>query len=93
MSQSWVTIGSVRKDIKGNNNIVFSKGITILKDGVEVELGQYRLAKCFDATESVERLVAAGHIPQDKKDERLSYINDKNIMFDVTVPPVKAEFE
>jgi len=88
--KSWPKIGDVRTDIKGNRNIIFAKNVTILVDGEEVPLGQFRLAKCQGSVENVQRLAELGYLTDEQLTDKLAYIEEKNIKFDVVIPPANS---
>jgi len=75
----------------GKRKLILSKGITLQKDGVEIELDQYRMAHCIDAVESIQRRQESGNLDSEKATKLLDYINDKNIKFDVVIPPASQE--
>ena len=83
----WTKIATVRKDKNGKNNIVFGKDVEILVGGEKLQLDQYRMAKLFNSADSVLSLQTQGKIDNETAEKRLGYINDKNITFDVVIPP------
>jgi hypothetical protein len=87
MDRKFTNIGSLRVAANGKRKLILAKGITILKDGVEVPLSEFRVAHCIDSAESVLRRQEAGKLDNEKAEKMLNYINEKNIKFDVVIPP------
>ena len=88
MSKS-VKIGDIRKgEANGDSYIVFENGITILKDGVEIPLGQYKRGNLFDSMSGAQNLASAGYLDEEKLQKKVEYITKKNITRDVVVYPV-----
>jgi hypothetical protein len=89
MSKS-TTVGTIRKTEKGSI-LVLAKGITILKDGVEVPVDPtYKSLSLFDSTEGAHRLASMGIIDNEALTKKLEYIADKNIVRDIVAFPPKG---
>ncbi len=87
----WTKIGTLRVSQTGKRNLVLGKGVEIFVDGEKIALDKFRMAKCLDATESVQSLLQRGAIDSDAAEQRLNYISDKNIKFDVVIPPATQD--
>lgn len=56
----------------------------------EVDLGQYRTVKCTDPYAGLDALLEGDHINEDEHADRVEFIKDKNIRFNLAVPPVEG---
>ena len=74
---SWKSIGSVRENVN----------VEILVDGEKLDLGQFRMLSLFDSTAGANGLFSRGSIDQAGLDQKLAYIADKRIKYDVSLAP------
>lgn len=84
---SWTNIGSFRVAKNGKRKFVINKDVQILYKGNQVDLGEFRTAACRDSLESVQGLLERGIITQEEAEKKMEYINEKQIKFDVVIPP------
>lgn len=94
----WTDLGTLRKKEGKNPYLVLDKSVKILvgtynKDTEEydnfkeVDLGEYRTLQCTDPIKGIDALLDGGHIDEKEHETRTNMIEDKNIMYKVTVPP------
>ena len=87
----WFTIGTFRErendEGEVNSYLVINKNVDIFVNGEEVDLGEYRVVKLFDAQTSAQKLMEGGHIDENELNDRLQFIDDKGIVFNLTIPP------
>ncbi|PCI45920.1 MAG: hypothetical protein COB41_00590 [Proteobacteria bacterium] len=53
----------------------------------ELDLGDYRTVKCVDPLSGLDALLEKGYIDEAEHEKRVTVVEDKNIMFKLTVPP------
>lgn len=87
----WVDLGSVRerkgKDGQDISYLVIDKDVEIFVGGEKVDLGEFRTVKLIDPRQGLETALSNGKIDEEKYNERLETLNNKNILFKMTVPP------
>jgi hypothetical protein len=87
-SGNWVDLGSIRESEDGEKQfVVLNKNVTVLVDGEEVDLGQYRTVKLIDPRKGLETSLQNERINQEKYEQQMNYINEKRVIFKLTVPP------
>ena len=86
----YTKIGHVNTKSNGKFQLILADGITILKDGQPVEIHEvYKSLALFDAKEGAENLAKKGVIDKQMLEDKLAYIDNKNIRYDVVACPVK----
>lgn len=88
----WAELGTLRErtNDKGDTStyIVLNKNVQILVDGEEVDLGEYRTVKLIDPRKGLETARDNGKIDDETYEERLNALDERNVVFKLTVPPV-----
>lgn len=98
--KSWTDIGTVRQAEGKNPYLVISPGVKILvgkynkdteeyENFEEVDLGQYSTVKCVDPLPGLDALLEGQYIDEDEHETRLQRIEDKNIRYKLTIPPLE----
>ena len=89
----WTNLGSFRTAKNGKKKFVLSNQIDfiVLKDGSKVSLDKFRTAICKDAVEDAQDMLSRGILDNEQLEKKLSYINDKQIKYQVTLPPATEE--
>lgn len=79
MANQWKTVGSVRKNEKGNFYLKVTEGITLSKDDV---------LQLQDPRKKLKESVAAGRLTEERAEELANKIPEY-VKYDVVLPPKK----
>ncbi len=98
--KSWPEVGTLRQKNEDGSKpyLVIHPSIKILvgsydKDSEsydnfeEIDLGDYRTVKCIDPMPGLDALLEKGYIDEAEHEKRVETIDNKNVMFKLTVPP------
>lgn len=90
----WTRLGTLRKRLTNagveSPYIVLNKNYMIVEreSGNEVDLGQYMQIKLINPVKGLESMKANGIISEEDFDKQMAFIEEKNVKFELTVPPV-----
>lgn len=90
----WTRLGTLRKRTNAAGveipYIVINKNIKLVdrESGNEINLGKYLQVNLVNPEKGLDALKNGGFIDEAKYEEQLQFIADKNIKFELTVPPV-----
>jgi len=88
-SKSWPKIGTIRKSDKGSY-IKLESNVTILVDGEEVSLNEYRTVRLEDPRKKIEFLFENGHIDEKTYNTRLETLAENTwLRYELVVPPAR----
>lgn len=90
MSKKWFTLGTLRGAYNDDDRppyIVLDKNVEILVNGEKVELSKYRVVRLYDSRKSAEMLFEKDKIDKEEYEKKLDIIENKNIDFNLVVPP------
>lgn len=93
---NWFNLGTLRsKEVETQDGdtvrkswIVLDKNVTILVDGEEVNLGDYRTVKLIDPRPGLDSALENGSIDEGKHKELVNGYDERNVVYKLTVPPV-----
>lgn len=99
-NKKWNDLGTLRKKDDKNPYIVLDKSVKILvgeynkdtgeyENFKEVDLGEYRTIQCTDPLSGVDALLDKGYIDEAEHAKRVEMVEEKKIMYKVTVPPAE----
>lgn len=89
----WTRLGTLRKRLTNagveSPYIVLNKNYMIVEreTGTEVDLGQYMQIKLINPVKGLESMKANGIISEEDFDKQMAFIEEKNVKFELTVPP------
>lgn len=97
--KSWPELGTLRKKEGEKPYLVIHPSVKIsigtynkdtkeYEDFEELDMGDYRTVKCVDPRPGLDGLLDGGHIDEDEHEERLEFLEEKNIRYKLTVPPL-----
>lgn len=94
-SKAWPVVGQIveNKDKNGKpfRTVKFADNVTILVDGKEISLNQYRSGNLVCPVEEVENLIEKGIITEDKVEFRRQKAEEVKswLKYNIVVPPGK----
>lgn len=88
-SGTWAELGTLREK-EDRTYIVLNKNVEVLVDGERVDLGEYRTVKLIDPRKGLETMRDNGRIDDQTYEERISALDERNVVYKLTVPPVNS---
>jgi predicted transcriptional regulator len=93
--KGWPVIGQIveNTDKKGNKfrSVKIADNVTILVDGEEINMNQYRSGNLVSPVDEVEQLIERGVISEDKQEFRREKAQEVSswLKYNIVVPPPK----
>lgn len=87
----WTNIGTLRTNSNGKRILVLDSRLELFFEGKKVDMDKYRTAYCSDSTDRIQSRLQRGNLTQEQADKQLQIIADKNIKFDISLPPASEE--
>lgn len=91
----WTRVGTLRKRVNDAGveipYIVVNKNIKLVdrESGEEINLGKYLQISLLNPLKGLDTMKASGAITVEKYEEQLKFIEDKNVKYELTIPPQK----
>lgn len=87
----WTPLGTMRINTNGKRIFILDSRLELFFEGKKVEMDKYRTAYLSSSEERIQSRLQRGNLTQTEADEKLKFIADKNIKFDISLPPASNE--